>query len=175
MSSNYFLWKRENWSVVIQTWSWHGEPAASARPSGRPLKKGLNLAGSAPQNFPQSNVAPQKSKLGLPNSDSRILQLALAILAWPDYDWNAFNNIWIRHCIHIWPGKKSQAGRNLGVRVWTFARHFFLVAQVPPKRGVLVHKNSLASYQRCCHSVEPRALTCPFKQSNLSACSCLNL
>jgi len=51
----------------------------------------------------------------------------------------------------------------------------FLVAQLPPKRGVLVHKNSLASYQRCRNSVEPRALTCPFKQSNLSACSFLNL
>jgi len=25
----------------------------------------------------------------------------------------------------------------------------FLFAQLPPKRGVLVHKNSLASYQRC--------------------------
>jgi len=29
----------------------------------------------------------------------------------------------------------------------------FLVAQIPPKRGVLVHKNSLASYQQCRHSV----------------------
>jgi len=47
----------------------------------------------------------------------------------------------------------------------------FLVAQLPPKRGVLVHKNSLASYQRCSHSIEPRALTCPFKQNNLSAWS----
>jgi len=45
----------------------------------------------------------------------------------------------------------------------------FLVAQLPPNRGVLVHKNSLASCQRYRHSVEPRALTCPFKQSNLSA------
>ena len=35
----------------------------------------------------------------------------------------------------------------------------FLVAQLRPKRGVLIHKNSLASYQRCSHSVEPRALT----------------
>jgi len=51
----------------------------------------------------------------------------------------------------------------------------FLVAQLPPKRGVLVHKNSLASCQRCRNSVEPRALTCPFKQSNLSAWSCQNL
>ena len=51
----------------------------------------------------------------------------------------------------------------------------FLVAQLPPKREVLVHKNSLASYQRCRHSVEPRALTCPLKQSNLIAWSCLNL
>jgi len=40
--------------------------------------------------------------------------------------------------------------------------------------GVLVHKNSLASCQRCRHSVEPRALTCPFKQSNLSAWSLLS-
>ena len=37
----------------------------------------------------------------------------------------------------------------------------FLVAPLPPKTGVLVHKNSLASYQWCSHSVEPRALTCP--------------
>jgi len=44
----------------------------------------------------------------------------------------------------------------------------FLVAQLPPKRGVSVHKNSLASCQQCRHSVEPRALTCPFKPSNLS-------
>ena len=51
----------------------------------------------------------------------------------------------------------------------------FLVAQILPKRGVWVHKNSLASYQRCRHSIEPRALTCPFKQSNLSAWSCPNL
>jgi len=28
----------------------------------------------------------------------------------------------------------------------------FLVAQLSPKRGVLVHKNSLASCQRCRHS-----------------------
>ena len=47
----------------------------------------------------------------------------------------------------------------------------FLVAQLPPKKCVLVHKDSLASCQRCCHSVEPRALTCHFKQSNLSAWS----
>jgi len=45
----------------------------------------------------------------------------------------------------------------------------FAVAQLPPETSVLVHKNSLASYNWCSHSVEPRALTCPFKQSNLSA------
>jgi len=45
----------------------------------------------------------------------------------------------------------------------------FLVAQLPPKRCVLIHKNALASYQRFSHSVEPHALTCLFKQSNLSA------
>jgi len=37
------------------------------------------------------------------------------------------------------------------------------------------HKNSLASCQRCRHSVEPRALPCTFKQINLSAWSCQNL
>jgi len=51
----------------------------------------------------------------------------------------------------------------------------FFVAQLPPKRGVLVHKNLLATYQRCSHSVEPRALMCPFKQRNLSAWSYPNL
>ena len=56
-----------------------------------------------------------------------------------------------------------------------FSLVIFLVAQIPTKRGVLVHKNSLASYQWCRHSVEPCALTCPFKQSNLSAWSCSNL
>ena len=50
----------------------------------------------------------------------------------------------------------------------------FLVAQISPKRGVLVHKNSLASCQRCLHSVEPRALTCPFKHSDLIAWSLLS-
>jgi len=51
----------------------------------------------------------------------------------------------------------------------------FLVDQLPSKTGVLVHKNSLASYQQCSHSVEPRALTCPFKQNYLSAWSYPNL
>jgi len=50
----------------------------------------------------------------------------------------------------------------------------FLVAQLSPKRGVLVHKISLASCQRCRHSVEPRALTCPFKHSDLIAWSLLS-
>jgi len=50
----------------------------------------------------------------------------------------------------------------------------FLVAQISPRRGVLVQKNSLASCQRCRHSVEPRALTCPFKQSDLIAWSLLS-
>jgi len=48
-----------------------------------------------------------------------------------------------------------------------------LVAQLPPKKSVLGHKNSFASCQRCRDIVEPRALTCPFKQSNLSAWSLL--
>jgi len=50
----------------------------------------------------------------------------------------------------------------------------FLVAQLYLKRGVLVHKNSLDSCQRCRHSVEPRALTCPFKHSDLIAWSLLS-
>ena len=50
----------------------------------------------------------------------------------------------------------------------------YLVAQLSPKRGILVHKNSVASCQRCRHSVEPRALTCPFKQSDLIAWSLLS-
>ena len=50
----------------------------------------------------------------------------------------------------------------------------FLVAQLFPKRGVLVDKNSLASCQRCSHSVEARALTCPFKHSDLIAWSLLS-
>jgi len=41
------------------------------------------------------------------------------------------------------------------------------------KRGVLVQKNSLASCQRYGHSVEPRALTCPLKHSDLNAWSLL--
>jgi len=49
-----------------------------------------------------------------------------------------------------------------------------LVAQLSSKRGVLVHKNSLASCQRCRRSVEPRALTCPFKHSDLIAWSLLS-
>jgi len=44
-----------------------------------------------------------------------------------------------------------------------------LVDELPPKRGVSVHKNSLASRQQCRHRVELRALMCPFKQSNPSA------
>ena len=59
-----------------------------------------------------------------------------------------------------------------------FLRYFWLLnslqkAQLSPKRGVLVHKHSLASCQRCRHSVEPRALTCPFKHSDLIAWSLL--
>jgi len=50
----------------------------------------------------------------------------------------------------------------------------FLVAHLSPKRGVLVHKNSLASCQRCRHGIEPRALTCPFKHSDLIAWSLLS-
>jgi len=38
----------------------------------------------------------------------------------------------------------------------------------------LLHKNSLASCQRYRHSVESCTLTCPFKQSNLSAWSLLS-
>ena len=50
----------------------------------------------------------------------------------------------------------------------------FFGCWIPSWRGILVHKNSLASCQRYCHSVESRTLTCPFKQSNLSAWSLLS-
>ena len=60
------------------------------------------------------------------------------------------------------------------VHFWVFLA-VFLVSQLPLKRGILVHKNLLDSYQRCSHSVEPRTLTCPFTQSNLSAWSYPNL
>ena len=50
----------------------------------------------------------------------------------------------------------------------------FLTAQIPPKRGVLVHKNSLASYQQCRRSVESRAQRYPFKHSELIAWSLLS-
>jgi len=50
----------------------------------------------------------------------------------------------------------------------------FLVSQLSQKRGVTVLKNSLASCQRCRHSIEPRALMCPFKHSNLIAWSLLS-
>jgi len=49
----------------------------------------------------------------------------------------------------------------------------FFGCSIPSKRGVQVHKNAVASCQRCPsrHSVEPLALTCPFKQNDLSAWS----
>ena len=31
ISSNSFLWKRKNWSIVIRPWSWRGNLTASAR------------------------------------------------------------------------------------------------------------------------------------------------
>ena len=37
----------------------------------------------------------------------------------------------------------------------------FFGCSTPSKRGDSVHKNSVNSGQRRCHSVEPRALTCP--------------
>jgi len=42
------------------------------------------------------------------------------------------------------------------------------------QRGIVVHKNSLAFCQWYRHTVESRALTCPFKQCNLSAWSLLS-
>ena len=48
-----------------------------------------------------------------------------------------------------------------------------LVAQLPPKTGMLLPKNSLTSCQQY-RQVESRTLTCPFKQSNMSAWSLLS-
>jgi len=47
----------------------------------------------------------------------------------------------------------------------------FFGCSIFSKRGILVCKNSLASYQQYRHSVESHALSCSFKQSNLSAWS----
>ena len=68
--------------------------------------------------------------------------------------------------------KRDISSASESVFLCFFGRHFWLLNS---RRGVLVHKNSLASYQRCSHSVEPRALTCPFKQSNLRVWSYPNL
>ena len=57
--------------------------------------------------------------------------------------------------------------------LFAFFSQFFLVAEIP-QRGGLVHENSLTFCQLCCHNVESRALSCPFKQSNLSAWSPLS-
>ena len=86
------------------------------------------------------------------------------------------------------PAVNKTTYQNLWPRINSFWKHdissaserafpgflaIFLVAQLSLKRGVSVQKNSLASSQRCRHSVEPRALTCPFKHSDLIAWSIL--
>jgi len=73
-------------------------------------------------------------------------------------------------CAKFWKHDISSAS---GRAFWGFLA-IFLVAQLSPKRGVLVQKDSLASCQRCRHSVEPRALSCPFKHSDLIAWSLLS-
>ena len=50
----------------------------------------------------------------------------------------------------------------------------FWGCSTPSKRSVLLHKNSVASCQQCRHVVEPRALTCTFKHSDLIAWSLLS-
>jgi len=67
-----------------------------------------------------------------------------------------------REILETW--HEYHVGENISRGFWYF---FWLLNSL--QRGILVHKNSLASCQRYCHSVESRALTCPFKQSNLSA------
>jgi len=69
---------------------------SAARFLSRGFLRGQSLRGSAPQRSlarsPAKKIAPQKSKVGLPNSS----HIASAIFAQPCYDWNVFNKIWIR-------------------------------------------------------------------------------
>jgi len=91
------------------------------------LLAGLKLAGLSPAKCPAESpakkTAPQKSKIGPPNSS----QLASAIFARPHYEWNVFNNTWIRYFNHNMAGPKSPqwAWRSLGVRFWIFVGRFF--------------------------------------------------
>jgi len=78
--------------------------------------------------------------------------------------------LFLRHQPRNFENMTLVARRRVHFRVFLA---IFFVAQLSPKRGVLVHKNLLASCQRCRHSVEPRTLTCPFKQSDLIAWSLL--
>jgi len=63
--------------------------------------------------------------------------------------------------------------QRVGESISGFFWRYWLNAQLSPKRGALVQKNSLASCQRCRHSVEPRTLTNPFRHSDLIAWSLL--
>ena len=68
----------------------------------------------------------------------------------------------------FWKSGISGASGSLGLFGDVFG------CSTPSKSSVLLHKNSLVSCQWRRHSVEPRALTCPFKQSNMSAWSLLS-
>ena len=51
---------------------------------------------------------------------------------------------------------------------------FFCCSTPSKKGGVSIHKNAFASCQLVSSQGQSRALTCPFKQSNLSAWSLLS-
>jgi len=98
---------------------------------------------------------------------------------------HSFDNmiLWVHHMTSLF-SEVVASGTIAALGVCTLVAHqrelswvflvIFVVAPLPPKKCILVHKNSLVSCQRCRHSVESRDLTCPFKQSNLSAWSLLN-
>jgi len=77
---------------------------------------------------------------------------------------------WCRpHPVCLWvPLVLNHGGHFIKNSISTIFPHEFF-------KVVSVHKTSLASCQRCRHSVQPRALKCPFKQSDLSAWSRQNL
>jgi len=98
--------------------------------------------------------------------------------------------MWRKYCVqslctlcayaHTFPTQslnpvKKITSQNLRPQIheWIDSNLDFFGCSTPSERGVLVHNDSLASCQWCRHSVESRALTCPFKESNLSAWSLL--
>jgi len=81
-----------------------------------------------PRGEHRKRIAPQKSKLGLPNYSQLVPAISLFSSLRPYYDWNVFNNTWIRCFYHNMAVQKSpeRAGISMGVWVLIFAGQFFL-------------------------------------------------